>query len=89
MSATPFENSRQAVTWSWAAADADTLVKTPKEMLPEDLNVRVTVTYEAESHNAKGFSRRWSTAKQTGNSFQQGRRVALSTGLAQVYALRF
>ena len=54
VSATLLENSRQAATWSWAAADADTLVKTPKEMLPEDLNVRATATYEAESAKCKG-----------------------------------
>ena len=93
VSATLLENSRQAATWSWAAADADTLVKTPKEMLPEDLNVRATATYEAESAKCKGAFTKVEHRKQTGIRFNKAKAGSIewnvSTGLAQVYALRF
>lgn len=42
-----------APDWSWAAADKELLVKTPKELLPEDKNARASVAYEAETASVK------------------------------------
>ena len=39
---------RQQTNWSWAEADKNVLEKTPKELLPEDKNARVSTVYEAE-----------------------------------------
>ena len=43
-----------APDWSWVAADKELLVKTPKELLPEDKNARASVAYEAETASVKG-----------------------------------
>ena len=40
--------------FSWSAMGADTLVKMPKEMLPEDKNTRSVVKYQAEEALVKG-----------------------------------
>jgi len=62
-------------------------------MLPEDLNVRATATYEAESAKCKGAFTKVEHRKQTGIRFNKAKAGSIewnvSTGLAQVYALRF
>ncbi len=79
--------------WSWTKADEDVLEKTPKEMLPEDKNTRTSVTYEAEAASLKGSFTRKEHRKQSGVFFGKGQKNSIewnvSTGLAQVYALRF
>lgn len=78
---------------SWASFDKDVLAKTPKELLPEDDNIRTNVTYEAEKATVKGNFTRKEHKKQTGVFFGKGAKNSIewniSTGLAQVYALRF
>lgn len=77
----------------WAAFNSDVLVKTPKELLPEDKNARTCVTYEAEDATVKGNYARKEHRKQKGVFFGKGTGNSIewkvSTGLAQVYALRF
>lgn len=77
----------------WAAFCRDTIAKIPKEMLPEDKNMRATVTYEAENAHLKGKYVKKELRKQTGVFFAKGSQNGItwdvSTGLAQVYALRF
>lgn len=79
--------------WSWAAADKDVIDKTPKEMLPEDKNARVSVVYEAELASLKGVYAKKEHRKQKGVFFGKGKKSSIewsvSTGLAQIYALRF
>ncbi|WP_071146290.1 beta-d-glucuronidase/beta-L-arabinofuranosidase [Bacteroides ihuae] len=80
-------------TWSWAKANTDTIARTPKELLPEDKNARSTVTYEAEKAKIQGAYKKIEHRKQTGISFNKVGNGSIewniSTGLAQVYALRF
>ena len=80
-------------TFSWAAQEKEVMEKTPKELLPEDKNARVNVTYEAEDAILKGKYIRKEYKKQTGVFFGKGAKNSItwnvSTGLAQVYALRF
>lgn len=80
-------------SWSWAEASAKVLAKTPQEMLPEDKNARPTVTYEAENARLRGNYVENVVKKQTGIVFGAGKHNSIewriSTGLAQVYALRF
>ena len=82
-----------ASDWSWEKANKDVMEKTPKELLPEDKNARVSVTYEAESATLKGKFRKKEHRKQMGVFFgkEKGNSIEwnISTGLAQVYALRF
>lgn len=82
-----------ASDWSWEKADKNVLEKTPKELLPEDVNARKGVTYEAESALAKGNFISKEHRKQIGVFFGKGTKNSIewniSTGLAQVYALRF
>lgn len=77
----------------WATFNSDVLAKTPKEMLPEDKNARANVTYEAEDAILKGNYACKEHRKQKGVFFGKGTRNSIewkvSTGLAQVYALRF
>ena len=40
--------------WSWEKADKEVMEKTPKELLPEDKNARVSISYEAETAVLKG-----------------------------------
>jgi len=79
--------------WSWAAADKNVLEKTPKEMLPEDKNIRVSTVYEAEKAVLKGIFEKIKIKNKEGIRFGQGASNVvqwnISTGLAQIYALRF
>ena len=81
------------VSFSWAAQDQDVMEKTPKELLPEDKNARANVTYQAEDAMLKGKFIKKEVKKQTGVFFGKGEKSSItwniSTGLAQVYALRF
>ena len=80
-------------TWSWSAADKNVLEKTPKEMLPEDKNVRISTAYEAEKAILKGKFEKISVKTKVGIRFGKGLgssvQWTVSTGLAQIYALRF
>ena len=62
-------------------------------MLPEDKNARASVAYEAETASVKGAFTKKEHRKQTGIFFGKGKRNSIewsvSTGLAQIYALRF
>ena len=82
-----------ASDWSWEKAGKEVMGKTPKELLPEDKNARVSVAYEAETATLKGKFRKKEHRKQTGVFFDKGKGNSIewnvSTGLAQVYALRF
>ena len=79
--------------FSWAAQEKEVMEKVPKELLPEDKNARANVTYEAEEAVLKGEYVRKEHKKQTGVFFGKGTGSSItwhvSTGLAQVYALRF
>ena len=79
--------------WSWEKAAREVLVKTPKELLPEDKNARVNVTYEAEDAKVSGNYQVKVVKDKSGIFFGKGTRNRIewkvSTGLAQVYALRF
>ena len=81
------------VSFSWAAQDKEVMEKTPKELLPEDKNARANVTYQAEDAVLKGKFIKKEVKKQTGVFFGKGEKNSItwniSTGLAQVYALRF
>ena len=65
----------------------------PTELLPEDKNARASVTYEAEDAVLKGKFTKKEFKKQTGVFFGAGKKNSIewtvTTGLAQVYALRF
>lgn len=82
-----------ASDWSWEKANRDVLDKTPKELLPEDKNARISIAYEAELALLKGSYTRKEHRKQTGIFFGKGAKNSIewnvSTGLAQIYALRF
>ena len=79
--------------WSWKEAAKDVLVKTPKEMLPEDKNARANVTYEAEDAKVTGKYTIKVHKDKTGVFMGKGSgnkiEWKISTGLAQIYALRF
>jgi hypothetical protein len=80
-------------TWSWEAADNNVLEKTPKEMLPDDKNVRISTVYEAEKAILKGKFEKMNIKNKEGIRFSKGLGSSvqwnISTGLAQIYALRF
>ena len=82
-----------ASDWSWEKADKEVVEKTPKELLPEDKNTRVSISYEAETATLKGKFQKKEYRKQMGIFFGKGKGSSIewnvSTGLAQVYALRF
>lgn len=80
-----------APEWSWAKADKDVIAKMPAEMLPKDENARQAVTYEAEDAKSTGKYTTKEFKKQTGVFFSGKGSIewTISTGLAQVYALRF
>lgn len=67
-----------ASDWSWEAADKELLVKTPKELLPEDKNARASVAYEAETASVKVLLRRGSIANRWASSLEKERRTASS-----------
>ena len=83
----------KATAFSWKDFDRDVVEKTPTELLPEDKNARVGVIYEAEAALLKGKYVKKQHRNQTGIFFGKGDRNSIewniSTGLAQVYALRF
>lgn len=81
----------QASDWSWKAADKDVIEKMPAEMLPKDENARAAVTYEAEDAKCEGKYQVKEFKKQNGVFFSGKGSIewTISTGLAQVYALRF
>ncbi|MDE5666564.1 MAG: beta-galactosidase, partial [Duncaniella sp.] len=81
----------QASHWSWKAADRDVIEKMPAEMLPKDENARAAVTYEAEDAKCEGKYQVKEFKKQNGVFFSGKGSIewTISTGLAQVYALRF
>lgn len=67
-----------ASDWSWEASDKELLVKTPKELLPEDKNARASVAYEAETASVKVLLRRGSIANRWASSLEKERRTASS-----------
>ena len=77
----------------WASFSRDTISKTPAELLPEDKTSRMNVSYEAEAAIVRGKYVKKEHRKQTGVFFEKGNKNSIewniSTGLAQVYALRF
>ncbi len=79
--------------WSWADAEKNVLEKTPKEMLPEDKNARKSILYEAEMALLKGKTEKVLVRKKDGIKLANGNdnsiQWTITTGLAQVYALRF
>ncbi len=79
--------------WSWREAEKNVLEKTPKEMLPEDKNARVSTTYEAEKAILKGNFEKIIVKNKEGIRFGKGINNSIqwtiNTGLAQIYALRF
>jgi len=84
---------QQQTSWSWTEADKNVLEKTPKEMLPEDKNARVSSVYEAEKALLKGKTEKVKVKEKEGIKFGTGSNSSIqwniSTGLAQIYALRF
>ena len=83
----------RANLWSWAKAENDVLEKTPKEMLPEDKNARVSTIYEAEKASIKGKTKKLLIKNKEGIRFEKSAvnsiQWNISMGLAQVYVLRF
>ncbi len=77
--------------WSWAASDKNVVEKMPADMLPKDENAREAVNYQAEDAKCVGKHTVKEFKKQTGVFFTGKGSVewTISTGLAQVYALRF
>ena len=77
----------------WASFSRDTISKTQAELLPEDKTSRMNVSYEAEAAIVRGKYVKKEHRKQTGVFFEKGNKNSIewniSTGLAQVYALRF
>jgi len=84
---------KTGTSWSWAEAEHKVLDKTPAAMLPVDKNTRVNTAYKAVLANLKGnFSKkvlRDSTCICFGNGTTNSIQWNISTGLAQVYSLRF
>lgn len=81
----------RTAAWSWRDADMDVIEKMPSELLPKDENARAAVTYEAEKAKCTGRHQIKEFKKQTGVFFNGKGSIewTVSTGLAQVYALRF
>ena len=77
-----------ASDWNWEKAGKEVMEKTPKELLPEDKNARISVAYEAEAATLKGKFRKKEHRKQTGVFFEKGKGNSIewniSTGFAQV-----
>ncbi|MFM2290628.1 MAG: hypothetical protein RIS29_441 [Bacteroidota bacterium] len=84
---------RQTSNWSWTEAEKQVSEKMPKELLPEDKNARTSTVYEAETAQLKGKVEKVTIKKKDGIKFGQGKgnsiQWTITTGLAQVYALRF
>ena len=83
----------QQSDWSWKEASQQVMEKVPNELLPEDVNVRKATVYPAEKALIQGKAETKEFRNRTGVFFQSGNESAIewhiSTGLAQVYALRF
>jgi len=77
--------------WSWKETEKNVLEKTPKELLPEDKNARISTVYEAEKALLKGKTEKVTIKNKEGIRFGKGASIqwTVSTGLAQIYALRF
>ena len=84
-------SERTKTNWSWAEAEKNVLEKTPKELLPEDKNVRTSTVYEAEQALLKGKTEKVTIKSKVGVRFGKNASIqwSISTGLAQIYALRF
>ena len=84
---------KQDNSFTWASFDKDVIEKTPTELLPEDKNARATMKYEAEEAALKGKWQKKEFKKEIGVFFSKDNKNSItwtvSTGLAQVYALRF
>jgi hypothetical protein len=82
---------RLQTNWSWAEAEKNVLEKTPKELFPEDKNARTSTIYEAEKASLKGKFEKVTIKNKEGIRFGKnaGIQWTISTGLAQIYALRF
>ncbi|NDW12241.1 DUF4982 domain-containing protein [Bacteroides sp. 214] len=80
-------------TTMWKSFNTSVMEKTPKELLPEDLNTRANVTYEAEEAKLRGKFTKKEHRKQVGVFFGESKTNSIewniSTGLAQEYAMRF
>ena len=77
--------------WSWKDADRKVVEKMTPDMLPKDENARAAATYEAEDAECHGKFEKKELKKQTGIFFTGKGSIewTFSTGLAQIYALRF
>jgi len=79
--------------WSWKEAAKHVMEKMPREMLPEDQNVRKATAYPADVAVTTGKSTIREHRNRKGVFFEKGINASIqwsiSTGLAQVYALRF
>jgi len=77
--------------WSWDKVER--VVATPVASLPEGKESRATVVYQAEDALVKGKFEQKLNRKQTGICFSKGNSNSIewniSTGIANVYALRF
>lgn len=82
---------RTETDWSWAEAEQNVLEKTPKELLPEDKNARISTVYEAEKALLKGKTEKITIKNKDGIRLGKDASIqwTISTGLAQIYALRF
>ena len=79
--------------WSWEEAGRNFRVKTPLTMLPDDKNIRVSTIYKASLAVTKGmFTKKIicdSICISFGNGTSNSIQWNITTGLAQVYSLRF
>lgn len=67
-----------ASDWNWEKASKEVMEKTPKELLPEDKNARVSVAYEAEAAVLKGKFQKKEHRKQMGVFFGKGKVTVLN-----------
>jgi hypothetical protein len=79
--------------WSWKEAAKQVAEKMPKELLPEDTNARASIIYGVDKVVAKGNYELKLHRNRQGIFFKEGANSSVqwefTTGLAQVYALRF
>ena len=77
----------------WSDQDKNVMEKTPDSLLPINKNERMSVSYQAEDASVKGKYTVKEVRKQKGVFFDKVDRNSItwniSTGLAQIYALRF
>lgn len=83
----------QQSSWSWTEADKNTLEKTPKEFLPVDKEQRSISVYAAAKALVTGKTVKINIRQKEGVKFcnqAKGQiQWTITTGLAQIYALRF